>query len=118
VITTNHVDAPARVTGKDGKSYRAMTIGPARGEALSMDFEKMSDREVVTYIDSSVAEFARTAAVAEIQRRTCDAIREFNKQSSQQTKTMINLTWAIVVLTVVLGAIAFAQACAMLKGGA
>jgi hypothetical protein len=44
-----------------------------------------------------------------MQRRQCEAIREFNRQSSRQANVMIWLTWAIAGLTFVLRIIAGIQ---------
>src|SRR5207244_10514124 len=59
-----------------------------------------------------------TDELADVQRTLLTTIERFNSEAGKQSLKMIRLTWAIAVLTVVLGLIATAQLSAMLVRGA
>lgn len=70
-----------------------------------------------SYLVGDAFRSSHANAVVEMQRRLVVAIRDFNRSASEQARTMIRLTWAIIGLTVVLGVIAGMQLWAMLVKG-
>jgi hypothetical protein len=72
-------------------------------------FAALSDAHLVGLIGLPSGNMVRDGCAAELQRRLRMSIDDFNKASTAQAKKVINLTWALVWLTVVLGFIAIGQ---------
>jgi hypothetical protein len=78
-----------------------------------MEWHEHTDESLIAYA-ASHQDFSAPAAM-EMQRRMAVAIKDFNESSAGQARTMIRLTWAIAVLTVVMAAVAAIQLWAMLS---
>lgn len=79
-------------------------IKEAESEAIK--FAALSDDVLVGLVGIVSSNIVREAAVAEMQRRLKNSIRDFNATSTRQAKHMIRLTWVITVLTAVVGIMA------------
>jgi hypothetical protein len=94
-------------------------------EATGAEWGNYADEYLVGYVAQNRPAQFHTPAIAEITRRQIVATRAFSVESGKQAATMIRLTrwiigltWALIFLTVVVGAIAVLQLMVMLKGGA
>jgi len=77
-----------------------------------MEWHEHTDESLIGYA-ASHRDFSTPAAM-EMQRRMLIAIKDFNDFSARQARTMIRLTWAIAVLTVLMAVLAAIQLRSML----
>ncbi len=75
----------------------------------------LSDKDLIRFAYNNRNKFIIDVVAPEMTRRLNVSITKFNRQSSEQSTKMINLTRKIIGLTIVLGIMAFLQAVLLIK---
>ena len=81
----------------------------------NLDLFKCSDKELIQFGYQAINHHISDIIAPEMMRRLKISIKEFNKNSSRQSKIMINLTKWIIGLTISLSILAVIQIILLLK---
>jgi len=81
-----------------------MTFDPYKAETYPEAKDQELRGQLITHWEDKLI---KPAVLAELMIRLRNSIEKFDKASAKQTRQMIWLTWTLVVLTVILGALTF-----------